>query len=529
MKKFKTVIALLLVAVMAIGALSACGGGGGNSSGGGGADAGSAAQEADVPSGDNAGRELNYGISGDAGTLYPFAAQAGFVTMMYAFYEPLWNFTADGERYFVLAEDWEMVDDTHYILTMRDDVTFSNGNPMTASDVLFSMQLCAEDPRFYLNVKAVDMERTQVTGDYTLDVYYTDFNSTQDVSFSSLFVLDEESYDLEYLANHTIGTGPYVCTEYVNNSHVTAVARDDYWGDQPQIQQINFKVINEPSQYINELETGGLDIASSIPFAEMDYVSELGYNVTSNFGKYSITALYSFNGPLANQDARYAVSYAINRNDVAQIMFGGTSEPCTYATSNYQTDYEPRFSEISEMYDLNMSQEDRVALAQQYAESGGLVGQTLKLITNGAEDYNNAATVIQDNLSAIGVNVEIVPLDSATYFATVMDETNFDIALFYLVAPSYQIADVCGNYMDFVPLGWSGPQRDEAYENFQTALRLVDPAERSDYIYHGLEVFQEVCPWYAMCEAVSPMAVSADLGGAVYGLNGYVYQHLYWQ
>ena len=527
MKKFRTVIALLLVAALAIGALSACGGSGGG--GGGGADAGSGGQEADA-GGDNAGRELNYGISGDTGTLYPFAASGGFVYVCYAFYEPLWNYSADGERYNVLASDWEMVDDTHYQLTIRDDVTFANGNPLTASDVLFSMLLCKDDPRFYLNVKVIDFDRTEVTGDYTMDIYYTSYDSTQEVSFSQLHILDEESYDLEDLSMNPNGTGPYICTDYVVNSHVTCQARDDYWGGTPHIQTLNFKVISEPAQYVNELETGGIDIASNIPFDEIDYVESLGYNVRANPGKYSVTALYSFAGPLGNQDARYAVSYAINREDIAQRMYSGLSAPCTYATSNNMVDYEERYSDIADYYSLDHTTEERIALAQEYADRAGLTGQTLHIITNGDSSYNDAAAILQANLAEIGVNSDITPYDSATYFSTIMDENNFDIALFYLSTPSYQAADVVANYPDFVPLGWTGEVRDQFGEISKQAVHTYDDTERGELLYQALLVFEEVCPWYAICESVSPLAVSADLGGTEsWGLNGYIYQDLYWQ
>ena len=533
MKKFKGLLALILAVAMIVSVFAGCGGSGGSSGGGGGApDSGSAAEEPDAGGGggDNADRVLNYGISGDTGTLHPMAAAEGFVFALYAFYEPLWGYDANGERYNILAEDWVAIDETHYELTVREGVTFSNGNPLTASDVMFSMLMCRDDPRQYLQVKAIDFDRTQVTGDYTMDVYLTSYDSTQEVGLCIMYIMDEESYDEETLAGTTIGTGPYTCQEYVVNSHLTAVARDDYWGNQPQIRTINFKIINEPAQYVNEMETGGIDLASSVPLTDVEYVESLGYNVVVNPGRYGISALYSFAGALGSQEARYAVSYAINRADVAQVMFSGMSEPATYAGSNYSYDYEERYSEISEMYDLDMSMEDRIALAQQYADQSGLTGQTLRIITNGTDSYNNAATVIQENLSAIGVNAEIIPYDTATYFSVLMDESNFDIALQWLGATSMQSADVLANYPDFIPLGWTGETRDAFGEISKQAVHTFDPTERGQVLYDALVMFQEICPWYNLCESVSCMGQSPDVGGVEsYGRCGYVYQDLYWR
>lgn len=531
MKQFKKILALALAIVLVVTAFAACGSGSGGSSGGGG---GASTETGAEPGGSggaesNEGRALNVQVSGDTGTLYPFAASGGFVGLMYAFYEPLWSYTLEGERYNVLATDWVEIDETHYQLTIRDDVTFSNGNPLTASDVLFSMTLNKDDPRFYLNVKAIDFDRTVVTGDYTMDVYYTQYDCSQEVAIESITILDEESFDLDVLSTQTIGTGPYVVTDYVVNSHVTCEAREDYWGGTPPIHDINFLVINEPAQIINALETGTVDLASNLPFNEADHIAELGYNTTIAPSKMGISALFSFNGPLASREARYAVCYAMNRDDMASIMYHGYSRPCSYPTSEYTLDYEERFSNMHDTYALT-DPDERHDLAVQYAEQSGLTGQTLQIVTNGSEDYNNVAAVLQANLADIGVNSEITPLDSATYFTTLMDETTFDIALFYLVAPSYLATDIMASYPDFIPLGWHDADRDNYGQIMHQAMATSDPAARADLTYEGLQIFVDVCPWYALFEAETLRAENPDVGGTEnYNIHNYDFQDLYWR
>lgn len=505
MSKTKKIVALLLVLVMAMSMLSACGNGGGGTN-----DPGNAGEPRD---------ELNFAIMQDTGTLYPFAVSGGFVSLMYAFYEPLWDYTADGTKFNILAESWEKVSDTQYKLTIRDDVTFSNGNPLTAEDVLFSMEVCKDDPRFYLNVKVIDFENTKVTGDYTMDVYYTSYDITQEISFSQLMILDKESYDLEALSLNPIGTGPYVVTDYVVNSHVTCEARDDYYGEPAKISKINFKVINESAQIVNALETGDIDISATIPLKEADYIESLGYNVTTSFGGYANVAIYSFAGPLASKEARWAVSYAMDRASIAQVMYNGLSTVPAYPASEHAIDFEDRFANMHDTYETGYN----VDKAKEYADASGLTGKTLKIITNGAEDFNNAAAILQENLKAIGVEASITPLDNATYFSVLADETNFDIALFYYSSPSTYAADILANYVDFVPQGWTGAERDEYGAISKEAVHTADDAARSDLVYEELEIFVDMCPWYAMCEAVAPRAHSSELDGVEYCLAGNIY------
>ncbi len=126
MSKLRKTLAILLVLVMSLSLLAGCG----NKSGDDKKDDGTS----------NENRTLNIAASGDTGTLYPLALSGGFVSLQYAFYEPLWTFTRDGTRVWKLATSYEQVGDIQYTLKLREGVTFSNGNPMTAEDVLFSME-----------------------------------------------------------------------------------------------------------------------------------------------------------------------------------------------------------------------------------------------------------------------------------------------------------------------------------------------------------------------------------------------------
>lgn len=472
----------------------------------------------------NKDRVLNAAISQDTGTLYPFAVSGGFVGLMYVFYQQLWVYDSEGNKEMILAKDWEVISDTQYKLTLRDDVTFANGNKLTAEDVLFSMELCAADPRFYLNVKVIDMEKTKVTGEYTMDVYYTSYDCTQETSFADLHIVDKESFDIETLSTRPNGTGPYVVEDYVVNSHIKAVAREDYWGEEVGIKEINFKVINEQAQVINALETGNIDIASNIPVSELEYVKAMDYNLMQVYSGYTNVALFSFAGALATKEARYAVSHAMDRAAIAQVMYGEYGEVPNYPTSTHTKDYEERFSNMHETYSIGYN----VEKAKAYAEQSGLVGKTLRIVTNGSEDFNNAATVLQNNLKAIGVESTITPLDNATYFSKLNEIETYDIALFYYNSPCLLAADIMGNYMDFVPLGWTGPERDAYGEVAHETVHTMDPAKRGDLLYEALKIFVEYDPWYSMCEVVGFRAHAKELAGISYTLSGVIrYDQLY--
>ena len=464
----------------------------------------------------NETRTLNISLANDCGTLNPMASQGAFVNVTYAFYEPLWDFTPSGERIWVLATSYEPKDDLHYILKLREGVKFANGNDFTAEDVLFTMKLCGADPRFYLNVKAVDLEATHIIDDYTMEVVYTNYDVTQEPNMLQMLIYDSESYDPEYMSNHTIGTGKYIVTDYVVNSHITAERNENYWGEKANIKTINFKVIGESSQVINAMETGDIDIASVVTVANADYVKDLGYVLDTAWGGYCNTAYLSFHEALASKEARWAVAYAFDREAMNKVMYNGLSSYPDHPVSDHMIDFDERFHGLTDYYVEGYNLEK----AKEYAEKSGLVGKTLKIITNGSEQYNDAAQILQGSLEQIGVKSTITPLDQATYFAALMDASQFDIGFYFASSPSMLASDVVANYPDFVPLDWTGPEHDEFSALAHGAVQEPDPAKRAELLYEAMVKFADACMWFPVNEALGLRAWDSDIAGVNYRLAG---------
>jgi len=432
---------------------------------------------------------------------------------------------ADGSRLWILATALDWVSDIQYTLRIREGVTFSNGNPLTAEDVLFTMELCAAHPQAFLNVKAVDFEKTKVVDEYTIDLWYTEYNAAQEPGLSQMMIMDKESYDEAELARNPIGTGAYTVTDYVVNSHVFVDAREDYWGETPKIKKVNFYVANEDAQRINAIETGDVDMAS-IPLKDAEFAEAQGYVVTSVSAGVAITANFNMtpDGVLGTKEARYAVSHAIDRQSIADIVYAGKAKVLSWPISESAVDFEPRFANAHETYSVGYDPE----IAKEYAEKSGLIGQTVRIITNGAPDNSTIAELIQSNLLDIGVDAKITNYDQATYFGILMDESQYDIALFNPSAPSIMAVDILSMYPTFITQGWSGPERDEFGTVSQRAITTYDAKARGDLINEFLRIFLEADLWYGLCEGVSIRAYSADLRGVEFTLAGGIYyQNVY--
>ena len=546
MKKLMKLTAFILACVMLLSAVGCGGGSGGSSGSGGGGDAGDTEAGLDIQAvgqgGQNTGaqgeaietdRVLRVAVSSDSGSLYPYATVAGGFAFgaIRTLYDTLWDYTADGDIEYLLCTGWEEGDEENeYILHLREGVTFSNGNPFTASDVLFSMQVSNDDPQYFSNVDTVDFDRTVAIDDYTIDLYFTEFDIGQFPGMMLMYIFDEESFDVASLATDPVGTGPYLLDSYVTNSSMTVVANPNYWGEQPNIKTIEFKVINEASQQVNLLTTGELDY-TRISTEDADYVRTLSDEYTLWATASGSATMAYFNcspdAPLGTNEARIAVCHAIDVDRINDVCFNGLSRPLRWGNTEACRDFEERFIDPEDpVYSVGYDPE----LAAQEAEEAGLVGQHLRIMTNGAETYINMAEIIQQNLADIGIESEIINYDQATYWGLLMDESNFDIAMYMNGSPKNLCLDLFPAYLEFFPLGLQGnPVREQFLADGLAALANPDEQERSDALYALGREFQDLNCWYALCENISVSAVNNDLGPIERYNDGEVrYAHWYW-
>ena len=81
-------------------------------------------------------------------------------------------------------------------------------------------------------------------------------------------------------------------------------------------------------------------------------------------------------------------------------------------------------------------------------------------------------------------------------------------------------ADILANYPDFVPLGWTGEERDKYGEYAHAAMGILDEKEAADTLLEAVKILDEVVPWHSVCENITPSAIAADVECEDYLLNG---------
>lgn len=476
---------------------------------------------------------LTVAISQDSGTLLPNGmSQLWLPSVGRMLCEPLWDYNADGEIVYILAESVDGWDGTVWTIHLRQGVYFSNGGELTAEDIGFSIKWAKD----YVagQYREFNLDKSRIIDKYTYELVLDPYGYAPQFGASQLFIYDSETFDPDDFVMNPIGTGPYVKDEYVVNSHLNLKAREDYWGGAPRIKNLHFKVFNEDAQKINALQTGQVDVLAPIPSQEIEFAQTIpGYEVItySNRTAPNLTFNFDARSPMSTLDARLAVSYAIDTNAVINLVYFGHASPNPYPISVHCRELEPALLEM--VHETVYPTARDVEKAKAYAESAGLVGKEIRVVTNGTPAYVTTAEIVQANLKDIGVNVVIDNYDAASYTDVAKDPTRFDILVTATGSPSGLANSMFSNYVMWYPTRYEGGIWD-GYKDYlllaQTVMSTPSAAERQEMLYQISRQFMDNMLWFALCELDSSIAVNSELGDVRLWNNGNLrFNEWYWK
>lgn len=403
------IVALGLILAMTAMSFTSCGGGGNDG-------------------GSSEGRtDLNFAVSAEPNSLDPMAiAMMSTFTITYAIYDNLFEKNADGGYDPSICEDYDVTDDgLVYTFKIRDDVKFHDGTQMTAEDVAFSINRTIEKGWAADMVAAI--ESVEATDDYTVVLTLSRpfggmIGSLASPYFSimSKAYLEENGDDI--VERKPMGTGAYKFIEWVSGDHITLEANEDYFKGAPSIKTVTFKPITDKNTGLIALQAGEADAFLNVNYSDIPAVEE---DESLAFYSTDLAAVLSLNMNIENEilsdvRVRQAVNYAINRDNIIQGALEGqgtaANSPVPPTCDGYSEDvkgYE---------YDPDKARE----LLKEAGYEDGL-SFTIKI----KEDSKNqkVAQVIQSDLKAVGIDVEIQILEAGAYTTDVYSNGDYEMTI----------------------------------------------------------------------------------------------------
>jgi peptide/nickel transport system substrate-binding protein len=484
---------------------------------------------------------LRVGVPNDLTTANPFSLRSGsdwnVATIQYDMMLQFGNEDLSPQP--GLAEACEPNDDlTEWTCTFRDDVLWSDGEPFTAQDVAFTYKLIIDQ-----GISTYDNYFTEgttfETPDDTTLIWKSKTPTSQPLTPPWIYIVPEHIWDkyadldkaeLRAFENTpSVTTGPFTLTEVNRGQNWTLEKNPNYWGDEPNFDEIRFQLYTNQDAMAQALKNGEIDVAtyfdsSLLPSLESDpnitvqrNVSDWWLNLAFNFGGQSPNA-----DPLPalqDKNVRMAIAMAIDKQGIVDKAFDGAAVPGTSLIRQVPAQWH---YDVPEDELIPFDPDAANALLDENGYTPGPdgvrvdpdTGDRLSIrmpISQETAGALAAGQLIVGYLDQIGVEVKIFPVNEGKMYSY-WNTGDWDAYIWYWTGepdPNYQLTTLTTNQCKELSDGcWSNAEYDALVKQQET---IVDPDERQAVVHQALALSYAEVPSIALAYPNNIEAYRNDL------------------
>jgi len=409
---------------------------------------------------------LRWARAGDSLTLDPHAQNEGPThTLAHQIYEPLIIRDMTGAIQPALATSWgPSADDPNvWVFNLREGVTFHDGSAMTSEDVVFSFNR-AKSETSAMKELLTSITEIRAAGDYTVEFVTDGPNPLLPNNFTNLFIMDKgwteangvvavqdiAAGETTYAATNAMGTGPYELVSREPDIRTVLAQNDNYWGKGEfplEVSEIIYTPIQNSATRVAALLSGEVDFIQDVPVQDLGRVDAadgldvrtaaqnrvIFFGMRSGLDDIENDDVEGAN-PLGDLRVRQAMSMAINRDAIQQIVMRGQSQPAGMISPPFVNGW------TAEMDAASMTDVAKAKMLM--ADAGYGDGFSIQLDCPN-DRYINDEAICQaavGMLGQIGVKVNLNAQPKAQHFPLIQNGTT-----------------------DFYMLGWGVPTYDSEY------------------------------------------------------------------
>jgi peptide/nickel transport system substrate-binding protein len=436
-------------------------------------------------------------------------------------YDPLVAFDQNLNPIPATATRWEVLDGGRtYVFHLDERATWSDGKPVRASDVVFTLQriLDEESMQYAAAFELLDREQTKAVDEHTVRVAFKEARAGQLLSFN-VGILPEHIYGKgDFKKNPAvIGNGPYVLKQRTRDRGVLLERREDYWRTKPRIQSVLFRNITDDAVAWKSLLRGDIDVSrvgNDTWFRYKDDPAVKAKVVFHNIYRLSYNAFaWNLADPLlADARVRRALAMSFDRASIIHRLYHGQARA---VTGPFTPDQAANNAEISPI-DFNPTAAAGLLSSAGWKDTDGdgildrdgKPFQLSLLITAGSKVSVDQAQVFQEALRRIGVRLEVKPADEAAFYDLLLKHNYQAAFLSWVNEPDPDPYGLFHSSQIKEGMNLVGYKSDEADQLMEEARGELDPARRSD-LYHQLhEVLARDQPYLWSVQVAEKWAVN---------------------
>jgi peptide/nickel transport system substrate-binding protein len=373
------------------------------------------------------GGAMIWGKSIEVTMLDPHTALVGSAwQLQYLVYETL---VSMGDNFDVkpgIAESWEIPSPTVYVFHLREGVTFSNGRPMTAADVVGSIGRVV-DPKFgswwacqmgsVKSVTALDAKTIKIE----LNEPFTPLLSSLAASMTAILPMEDLNAKRFDPSKELLGSGPFMVTEHQQNDYWTLVRNPHYWRKGfPKLDKLTIRIITDDGARLAQLRSGAIDIANfENPDAPklMEAIANVKTVIQQTGDLYTLALNPVWeNSPFRDRRLRQAVNLSIDRQQIRDVALSGQGTVSGVAAAVFKDGCAPTVARD-------------VAKAKQLVEAAG--GLSFEMVVQSAQAIQQIAQVIQANVAEAGIKAELKIVDEGVFVNAVFVTGQFQSSPFF--------------------------------------------------------------------------------------------------
>jgi peptide/nickel transport system substrate-binding protein len=314
-----------------------------------------------------------------------------------------------------LAEKWTpSADGTEWTFTLRKGVQFHRGyGELKASDVKFTFDRLLDPATKSPNSALLKGLKTEVVDDHTVKftLEKADAAFLDKLANSFSMIVSEKAVEekgMEKFNKEPIGTGPYMFDSWSPQQETVYVANDDYFRGKPGLAKVIYVPVPDPTTMFNAFEAGDVDMLQvTNPDKLARYRKESTMVIDEVPGL--ITRFMGMNSsiePFDDKRVRQAVIHAINKPHILEFVFQGISTPARAMMAP---------GVMHSEQDVTQYSYDQAKAKQLLADAGFPNGFSTQLVVPNIDRFTAPATVIQENLQQVGINVEIKVMETQAF------------------------------------------------------------------------------------------------------------------
>jgi len=463
----------------------------------------------------------------DVSTLNPVLWNSAYDRRIIAYlFAPLINLDVNLRPIPGLAESWDVSSDGKvYTFHLNPKATFSDGSPVLATDVLFTIRKIVDPAVEAAQIAgyfgSLDINNTKVLDPHTIVFTFKEALAPQIIQFNGIFPVPEHIYSKgDFHTDFTstaVGSGPYKLVRRVPGKEVLMERRDDYWGVKPHIKTVLFKTVNDLNTAWNAVKRGDIDetIISSDVWTNESQRPELQRYL--DFRRF-YTLTYNFVGwntrdPMfADKRVRRALAQCVDLKSIINNLYHGTARAMSGPFTPDEWAYNPNVPVIE--FDPQAARRALNSLGWLDTDGDGILDRnkkpfTFDLLINSGPTGQAFGQLFQAAAQDAGVKVNVVPLDASAFFQRVF-AGNFQAAYLswdldpdpdpFAILHSSQIPPHGQNFV-----GYASPAADKLIEE---GRRTFDISKRIP-IYQKLhEVLADDQPYTWTVQVSSKWAIN---------------------